>query len=408
MTIANTALLLTAHVLVCLAPIAAAAADPPTTQPQRSWLSRLRASNRDLLEEIETTDGDPSASWRRPEESPQGRWDAAVLEVEPREEEIRDRPGPPLAGKRDHEPLRWMDVESLRALKAGADYRVRHYFDAGADGRGGDLGFTRHELAVRAFEEELGMGVTQAFLKTRVLDLHDRAWLPRPASRARRFPGQLADIQVSGMVPIIYLFGDLSVAFGSASDRPFASDHEMVADITWATGGFASGQEDSLVFFFNWQNNRDFLNAMPIPGLIYRHKHLDSLTLVAGFPYESIAWRPCERVELSASYVFPQSVYTEAAFLAAPNLRLHAGFEWTNQRYYLHDRHDVRDRLWYDEKRLTAGLRWNLNEHVYLDVGGGWAFDRSWWEGRTLQDDHHARIGIDDGPFAGIQFHARF
>jgi hypothetical protein len=331
-------------------------------------------------------------------------WYPSQVDQEQRKRELLKQPGPQLAGRFDAEMFYWMDSERL-TQGFTADYRGRQYFDSDVVGQSGQMSWREHDAVIRYDDPATG-GPSGAFAKMRVLDFDKRPILP---STGQRFPAQLYDFQVHGMMPVPYVLGDVSVAFGSASDQPFASDNEMIADITWLTGSLPTGQEEGAVFFVNFQNNRDFLNGVPLPGFEYRCRRLwdQDLTVLAGFPFDSVAWRPIDAVELSASYAFPQQVHAEAAWLPIKAVRVFASFDWTDQHYFLAGRDDVRDRLWYVEKRLTAGVRWTIRRDLWLEAGAGWAFDRSWFEGHTLQDRHGA-IDLADGPFVGIQLDWRF
>ncbi len=318
-------------------------------------------------------------------------------------EKLRPKPGPPLAGKFDREALHWLDWEHVEAARFQADYRSRLYADADVQGQSADMGLAQQDLTVRGQTIEAWM-VTSAFLKLRTIEFCSR---PRLAHAGRKFPPRLTDLQVGFMFPWVLPPGIYNITVGSASDRPFASGDEITADVTWAYGTPQGGTE-SLLVYVNWQNNRDFLNRCPVPGGMYRYKQGNWFTLALGFPYNALAWRPTEKLELSASYEFPRTVFAQIACRPCKPLKVHAGFDWTNQRYYRHDRRHVRDRLWFDEKRLTLGVRWDVNDQLYLDVCGGYAFDRFWFEGQTYEDRDYNRTNIADGPFIGLQLGARF
>ena len=230
------------------------------------------------------------------------------------------------------------------------------------------------------------------------MTLHSRPELPGVG----RLSAELWDIQLGLTTAMTVPPGLWNITIGSASDRPFASGEEWTADVTWAIGA------PFLIGFINWQNNRDWLNGLPIPGAALRAKQGNWFTAVAGFPYSAIGWRPVKQWELAASYEFPRTIYTQIRYRPTDSLKLFAGFEWDNQRYFRHDREDRNDRLWYVEKRLVGGVRWDLSEHGFLEAFAGYAFDRFWFEGHTYEDRHDCRIDIGDGPFAGVQFGLRF
>jgi len=65
------------------------------------------------------------------------------------------------------------------------------------------------------------------------------------------------------------------------------------------------------------------------------------------------------------------------------------------------------DKIFYYEKRLTAGVRFDLR-HVGFEVYGGWAFDRFYYEGERYGERHDNRIDVGDGPFIVGKVSVRF
>jgi hypothetical protein len=49
-----------------------------------------------------------------------------------------------------------------------------------------------------------------------------------------------------------------------------------------------------------------------------------------------------------------------------------------------------------------------FSKHVFLDLSGGYAFDRFWFEGEDYDDRSMDRINLADGPFVSAQIVARF
>ena len=313
-------------------------------------------------------------------------------------ESLVGRPGPKPAGTFEANFLHWMDFERARHASPWVDYRARLFPDSGVSGQSDDMGFVQQDFTGRWQDEAFG-----PVLRVRRLGFFDRPVLP---DTGERFPSRLTDVQAGISFPWILPPGLWNVTIGSASDRLFDSNDEVTADITWTYG--SNLETDGLVFYLNYSNNRDWLNRRLIPGVAYRYKQGNWFTLVAGFPDSAVAHRPCGQVELAASYRFPRTVAAEVAYTPRPDVRIHAGFDWSNQRYFRHDRQDTEDRLWYDEKRVSLGVRWDITRHVFLDVSGGYAFDRMWFEGETYEDRSFNRINVSDGPFAGVQLGIRF
>jgi hypothetical protein len=88
-------------------------------------------------------------------------------------------------------------------------------------------------------------------------------------------------------------------------------------------------------------------------------------------------------------------------------LRVHAGFDWDNDWYLRADRQQTSHGLFYYEKRLTGGIRFDL-KHVGFEVSGGYAFDRFYFEGYSYSHRNENRIDIHNGPFVigkvGVRF----
>ena len=73
-----------------------------------------------------------------------------------------------------------------------------------------------------------------------------------------------------------------------------------------------------------------------------------------------------------------------------------------------HGRRKESNRLWYFEKRLVAGVRWQVRDRCHLDFSGGYAFDRFFFEGERYEDRSFNRLDVSGGVFLGVQIVWRF
>ena len=168
-----------------------------------------------------------------------------------------------------------------------------------------------------------------------------------------------------------------------------------------------AGEKNAWLFLLNYSNNRELLPNVPIPGIAYHYRPDERLNVLAGVPMTKIWWEPLERLTIDASYFVPRNVRAQVSYALLESLRLHAGFDWTSQRFFRHDRQDNDNRLSYYEKRLALGARWDIRENVWLDLAGGWAFDRFWFEGEDYGDRGDNRLDLSDGPFVRLQLGLR-
>jgi hypothetical protein len=322
---------------------------------------------------------------------------------------VETYPHIPLAGSDEREILHWLDLARLQPESQSlVRWQSRGYFAEPAGRWDQDMGLTQHGLEARwqsgGFDRPAWLG---AFAKVDAMDICGRPVLP---DTGERFPRQLWRMEFGGHVghrPVLDSPGAVVVAVGSASDRPFASAEEMTFDITWVLGGMGDERQVQsgpigVGFFINWQNNREYCNWLPVPGFQLTGKLNPTLRFAVGFPVFSLTWKPIDRLTLAGTLEYPHTVFTRASYRLADGLEVYGGFEWDNQRWYRHDREHERWRLWYDEKRFVTGLDWQIADGATLELEGGWAFDRMWFEGEDFRNREHNRLNVEDGLFLGL------
>lgn len=287
------------------------------------------------------------------------------------------------------------------------EYHVTHHDSKGVDSQSADLGFSSQRIEVFV-PLKLGddtalfltpeFGVLDFFTDAVFPDTHDAfpdyLWNPELGATFRR--------ELSGK-----LTGGGELRIGSPSDRPF----ERLANVALQARGVlkvADEGDNAWLFSLDYQNNRGYLNHMPLPGVAYRFK-LDTyhsghvVQGLVGFPSSWLLyyWNLC-RIE--GSYTFPNQVRGEIGFPILPFSELFAGFDWTNDRYFRNDRPDDHDRLVYCEKRVYGGFRFPLLDpfRCYVEFRGGYAFDRYFFEGRDWTETNHNRLGLGSGPFVSV------
>ena len=194
---------------------------------------------------------------------------------------------------------------------------------------------------------------------------------------------------------------------GSASNKPFDSAEELVVNAL-GTLQIPHGQRKAWLLMLQYSNNREFLQHVPIPGVAYLWQPERTFRTVVGIPFAMIHWEPATRWNIDASYFIPRTVRARIQYEIMKNTRLYSGFAWQNKRFFRADRQDGDDRLFFYDKRILAGLQWQLTTQFSLDLQAGFAFDRFIFEGGNYSDRGDNRIEIQDGCFFGIQNRIRF
>ncbi len=119
-------------------------------------------------------------------------------------------------------------------------------------------------------------------------------------------------------------------------------------------------------------------------------------------------YRPVDDLTLDVSYMLLRTVHARATYRLASWMRLYTGYDLENEAYPLADRTNVRDRLFYYDQRLSAGLQFPLSTNASLDFSGGYTFDRFYFEGQKFNDRNNNRIDVGAGPYLGLQFRTRW
>jgi hypothetical protein len=238
-------------------------------------------------------------------------------------------------------------------------------------------------------------------------DLDTRAIFPN--SRLA-LPGDLWEIMFGATYRTVvkndWVIG-LHQGVGSASNKPFDTGNEL--DIN--TAGFLRiphGDKNAWLFFLYFSTNREFLNMIPLPGVGYWWEPSENFRAVLGIPFASFTWRPTKTFSVRANYFPIRNVNLRATFQLTRPVALFADFAWRNQRYFRSGRANDDDRLFYYEKRLGGGFQVDLIRQVSLQLAGGWAFDRFYFEAENYDDRNNNLIDLGNAAFGEVRVSLKF
>jgi hypothetical protein len=311
----------------------------------------------------------------------------------------------PTSARAQSEIQSWVDP-TLGQLIPRAEYGLTYYSGERVERQPTDLQRTEHSFSLSVPLSQDSSNEWALSANVSLQDLDTRAILPDTGGR---FPGELWDVRASGsyrhQLDNGWIAGAL-LTVGSASDEPFASEDELYVR---AIGMLRVPHRESNAWLFSliYATDQEILGGFPIPGLAYLYAPSERFKAVIGFPFTSVEYRPLEPLTLEAQYFPLRRVRARITYRPFRPLRFYAGFDWDNDRYFRADRQNKDDKLYYYEKRLTAGARFDLR-HVGIRLSGGYAFDRFYFEGESYSDRDHNRIDVGSGPFAAVQVSVRF
>ncbi|MBU1274923.1 MAG: hypothetical protein KJ720_06055 [Proteobacteria bacterium] len=300
----------------------------------------------------------------------------------------------------------WM-IPEVGKLKFNLNYDVTYSPDRQVEGQEVDMGYTRHSGRFLAplwqtSRHELALHGRAAYMS-----VDTSAILP---TSGREFPGDLWDLRLGATyrhkMDRGWVFGG-EFTVGSPSDKPFNKFDDTSVSAT-ATLLTPQGKNHRWLFLLNYSNTRDFLAGIPIPGVAYAYTPGPHLNILLGLPVASIRYKPAPKWTLSGLYIYPRTIITRFAYRPWHWGEGFVGFDWTYQRWFLSDRTDDKDRLFFYQKEAKVGLKFFLPQGLTMNLTGSYAFDRLWFQGDDWDDRDQDRINLENGYILSATLNWRF
>jgi len=172
----------------------------------------------------------------------------------------------------------------------------------------------------------------------------------------------------------------LSASVGSASDDPFHSINETTFRVT-GTYRIPSRRSNSWLFFLAYSNNRHFANRVPLPGAAYLlHAPDQGLDAVVGLPFLALNYRPTPDWSGRLRIFGPDNISAEWGYLGWKPLETYSGYDWSQRQWLRAGRADNSQRLFFDEKKWSLGVRFPVGHELHADLAALYEFDRRFYE----------------------------
>ncbi len=306
------------------------------------------------------------------------------------------------------ELVQWTDP-TLGTMMGRADYRLQYYSTEPVEGQGTRLNLDQHNFTLVAPLYQTTRDEWSLSARLRYQDYETRAVLP---DTDERFPNELYDVR--GGVGYRHKFDNDwilggNLTFGSASDKPFHSEDELIVRATGLLR-VPSGDRDAWIFTLIYASDQEMIGGLrhvPIPGVAYQWKPTDQFTAVIGFPFTSVEYKPTDKLTLDLTYFPMRTVHARAMYAVFRPLRVFLGFDSDHDAYFRSARGDPNDQFFYYEKRATAGMRFDLR-HVGVEVTGSYVWDRFYFEGERFSDRYDNRIDVGAGTVVGFRLSTRW
>jgi hypothetical protein len=199
--------------------------------------------------------------------------------------------------------------------------------------------------------------------------------------------------------------GGLILGVGSPSDQPFQSINEVAVNLGTFLRVPAKRHGDAWQFslFYSTAGQVNF----PLPGIAYNWNPSEKLSIGIGLPF-TVHWEPNERWELDISYVPLLNINAQLQYKISDRLRLHGGYQFQNETYFLAGRLDRRERFFLLEQRVLGGVRYNVFDRVSVDCYSGLGFDRRAGSGFSPWEQLRDGQRFSSFPFFGLNASLQF
>jgi hypothetical protein len=284
------------------------------------------------------------------------------------------------------------------------DYRVTWFPDEEVKRQPANLGFVREDFSLVCPIWQNPCDEWSASVHIRNELYHTNAVFPQTL---QPFPDDLWAIRLATTYRHLFDNGWIAggtLSVGSASDEPFHSIHEMTAGVN-AFLRVPQGEHNAWLFSLSYASNSEL--PIPIPGVAFVWQPSDQFHATIGLPFQ-IMYRPVDDLTLDFSYMLLTSIHARATYRLSQRVRIYAGYDWNNESYLPVDRPSDNDRLFYYDQHLTTGVQIAVCRNATVDLAGGYAFDRYYFEGHSLSDNGHNRIDVEDTLFLSAGFRVRW
>jgi hypothetical protein len=306
------------------------------------------------------------------------------------------------------ELVQWSDA-TLGKMMGRADYRLQYYSTERVENQSARLDLDQHNFTLvtplfQTLRDEFSLSA-----RLRYQDYDTNAIFP---DSNERFPHELWDARAGLGYRHKFenqwiLGGNLTV--GSASDRPFHSEDELVIRAIGLLR-VPRGDRDAWIFTLLYSNRAEIVGGLrhvPIPGIAYLWHPSDQFRMIIGFPFTSLEYKPTEKLTLDVTYFPVRTIHARAMYAVFRPFRVFVGFDADNDAYYRADRGDKDDQLFYYEKRATGGMRFDLR-HVGIELTASYVWDRFYFEGEKYSDRRENRLDIEPGTAVGARLSFRW
>lgn len=193
----------------------------------------------------------------------------------------------------------------------------------------------------------------------------------------------------------------VSARYGSASDKPFEDSSVTTFGLT-ALYSFPDDETGRWLLLLDYSNNRPILNNIPLPGFAYFYQPSKEFRAVFGAPFASLNWQYSEKWGLEVFTLVPWIFKGSVSYKLNDFAKVYSGVDFSQITYYLYGRQNIKERLFFDEKKIFVGFKSPLSKNILFEFEIGHAFDRALFVAENYSTHPDMPLNIGDAAYAKL------
>jgi hypothetical protein len=220
-------------------------------------------------------------------------------------------------------------------------------------------------------------------------------------------PDQLYDQSASAGVFVWQHSGwvaGVTVGVGYAGNTPFGDGNGWYYLASVGLGKeIDKAHESVLAFVLDYDGNRTLYRDIPLPGLIYTYRLDPTIRLTLGAPVTGVLWTPIDKLTIEANYTLTDRFDASITYDITKRFAVFSRFD-TRQEAFWMESLGSRDRLFFQQRRIEAGVKVSPLEQFTIVAAGGYAFGQEFSAGwdtynservADVSDEFYFRVGVE-------------
>jgi hypothetical protein len=220
-------------------------------------------------------------------------------------------------------------------------------------------------------------------------------------------PDHLYDQSVSAGVFVWQHSGwvaGLTLGVGYAGNTPFGDGNAWYYLASIGLGKeIDKAHESVLAFVLDYDGNRTLYRDVPLPGIIYTYRLDPTIRLTLGAPVTGVLWTPTDKLTIDATYTLTDRFDASVTYDVTKQFAIFGRFDTRQEAFWLESIGD-KDRLFFQQRRVEAGVKISPIEQFSIVAAGGYAFGQEFSAGwdtfnstrvADVSDELYFRVGVE-------------